>query len=113
MQINGSLPFHVARAYGVSTAQPAAPSRPATPANAAPPTPPPAQVQPTDAADTTQPSAKIQSLVAGQVTQPIDFNATPAAKLAPGATLQLYNRAADRIEAATAVRIGRSLDVTG
>lgn len=107
MQINGSIPFHIARAYGVTKPQAARPSAPAMP------------VQPTSApraADSFQPtnapakSQAIQSLIAGQVNKPIDF--TPAAQSNTGA-LQLYTRSADRIEAATSLHVGRSCDVKG
>ena len=106
MRINGSIPFHVARAYGAQKPQAARPA-----ANPAPP-PSSAAARPADAfqpAGAAQ-SPTIQSLIAGQVQRPIDFmpNVAPQSE-----SLQLYTRAADRIEAATAVQIGRSLDVRG
>ena len=89
MLINGSIPIHVARAYGVKP--PAAPI-PAVPAAAA------------------RPAEGVSSLVAGRVARPVDFAAEPAP---PGHAYQLYTRAADKIEAAVAVTIGRAIDVTG
>ncbi|MHC5114155.1 MAG: hypothetical protein ACYTGP_06980 [Planctomycetota bacterium] len=100
MQISGSLPMHIARAYGVTPqVRPAAPLAPAAPATPA-----------TPAAD----SSKLNQLVAGTV----NVNASPPTTptVAAGAAdgpYQLYTRAADRIEAATAVQIGRSIDVRG
>ena len=81
MQISGSLPQHIARAYSV-----AAPVRP--------PAAPPAT-----------------GLVGGRVDTPVEFDQT-AAPSVPGA-LPLYVRAADRIEAAVSVQVGRSVDVKG
>lgn len=108
MHINGSIPVHVARAYGVNRAQPTRPAGPATPAQ------PVARIRPSDSHEPGQTSnAKIDALVAGRVDQPISFQGAAAPKSAPNAVLQLYTRAADRIEAATAVQLGRSLDVTG
>lgn len=55
-------------------------------------------------------------LVAGNVSNPVNFDAAPAARsnaLNPAPVFQMYTRAADRIEAATAIQIGRSIDVTG
>ncbi len=107
MQINGSIPMHIARAYGVK------PAATTTPAPAPAPTPPAARVQQSDAyapATAAQPNQRIEALVAGQVNQPIDFAPSPAPQ---SAVLQLYTRAADRIEAGTAVQLGRSLDVSG
>lgn len=91
MQITGSLPMHVLRAYGVS---PTAAARPAQPA------PAPAATRPADGA-----------LVAGKVSQAPDFSGNLPAR-AEGA-LPLYGRAADRIEAAIGLELGRNLDITG
>lgn len=90
MQINTSIPMHVARAYGVK------PTAPMAPPTAAP-------------APTT---GSVSALVGGRVSRPIDFNAEPAAA-PPSHAFQMYTRAADKIEAAVAVQLGRSIDVTG
>jgi hypothetical protein len=86
-------PMHIARAYGVSHA-----ARPSFSSAAAP------------------SSQSAQGLVAGNVTEPVNFDATPAARsssaLSPG-VFQMYTRAADRIEAAVAIQIGRTIDVKG
>ena len=61
----------------------------------------------------TAPAAKprASSLVAARVDKPVDFKAAPVQS--PSNVLQLYNRAADRVEAAVAIQVGRELDVTG
>ena len=107
MQINGSIPMHVARAYGVKSAQPSKLPAAAAPAQ------PTARLQAGDAyagAAEAQPNPKIDALVAGRVNQPINFAPAPAPQ---SESLQLYTRAADRIEAGTAVQLGQSLDVSG
>lgn len=109
MQIHGSLPMHIARAYGVHSPSPARASAPTTPAKPAGPI---ARIQPDDAFETSAAnrSQRIESLIAGRVDHPIDFTPTPAPQ---SEALQMYTRAADRIEAATSVHIGQSLDVRG
>jgi len=51
------------------------------------------------------------------VSKPVDFDGVPAprraATAAPTNVLQLYTRAADRVEAAVAIQLGRSIDVQG
>ncbi len=91
MEIRGPLPFHVAKAYG-------AVAPPATPVSSA-----------------KLSAASAQRLVAGTVSVPAD----PAlASNAPHATARsadsfpLYTRAADRVEVATAVALGRNVDRT-
>jgi len=54
------------------------------------------------------PASAVTPLTAGSVRTPADPALAPG--LAHGETLQLYGRAADRIEAATAVRLGRIVD---
>jgi hypothetical protein len=55
-----------------------------------------------------------QKLVAGTVTQPVDFvphvPAAPSPASAP-AVLQMYTRAADKVEVAVAVALGRTIDL--
>ena len=94
MQIGGPLPINSARAYNLANAQKAAQVGPV------------AQSSPAKAIDT---------LVAGKTNQPVSFDAPGkgSSTAVNGATLQLYTRAADRIEAAVGVALGKSLDVTG
>lgn len=105
MRIDGSFPTHVARAYGLSPATKAQPSHKlslSSQVGAASPTP------------GAQPSANISTLIAAKVSQPIDFNNTATPGIVPvNEALPLYTRAADRIEAATGVKLGHELDVTG
>ncbi|MHC5115359.1 MAG: hypothetical protein ACYTGP_13130 [Planctomycetota bacterium] len=97
MRIDGSIPLHVARAYGLGPA-PRAP-RPAPAAT------PALQV------GAPRPPA-LDRLVAARTTAPIEFDAasTPASS---ADSLPLYDRAADRVEAAVAVQVGRTIDVRG
>jgi len=55
-----------------------------------------------------RPIEAIRPLTAGQVRTPADPSLAPG--LGQGDALQLYSRAADRIEAATAVQLGRIVD---
>jgi hypothetical protein len=104
MEIGGSLPFHIARAYGVAGRPPAPGAQDVNKPSQATPVAQPAQAN----------GAAAQRLVAGSVSAPIDFDAPSLpSRPADGPTLQLYTRAADKIEAAVAVRVGRMLDVQG
>ena len=85
MRIDSAIPFHVAKAYGVKPLAPVAAVKNAPVAS---------------------------SLVGGRVDKPVDFTGSSPASTTPG-VLQLYNRAADKVEAAIAVQIGRQLDVRG
>jgi len=58
-----------------------------------------------------RPVAPVAPLTAGEVRTPADPELAPG--LSQSASLQLYGRAADRIEAATAVRLGQILDRRG
>ena len=113
MRINGSIPMHVARAYGVSVTRPVA-SVQASPG--------PSAAQPLERAGPTEPLARIEQatvpgkvnqLIAGAVPGPVTFDGsfTPVRSDTP--TLQLYTRAADTIEAATGIQLGRTIDVKG
>ena len=98
MQINGSIPIHVARAYGIKP-----PSTPVPPTSV-----PPMQAQPVAARAL---SDAAQQLVGGTVGGAVDFHATTPSS--PAGAFQLYTRAADKIEAAVNVELGRSIDVRG
>jgi len=106
MQIGGSFPIHIARAYG---AKPTHASAPETPIKAS------ALPSRLDQAsnDSTQPVRLIDKLIAGQVNQSVDFAIASTPANPAGNALQLYTRAADKIEAATGVLLGRSLDIRG
>jgi len=82
---------------------------------------------PVDQLDVTTPPSTVDALVAGTVRSDINrgigFDGDPPAPTSPGtarpiqapiaedAPLQLYNRHADRLEAATSVALGRTLDI--
>jgi len=118
MQINGPIPFHVAKAYGVKPAAPAAPLAAASGARAplsiaqAAPLPTANSIDALSQLAAAPRSAKVDRLVGGTVNVPLSFDG--AATRTPGTgTLQLYTRAADKIEAAVAVNVGRAIDVSG
>ncbi len=52
-------------------------------------------------------------LFAASVNRPVSFEAHTPARSMPKAALQLYTRAADKLEAAIAIQVGRSIDLTG
>ena len=52
-------------------------------------------------------------LIAASVNQPVSFEAHTPASSTPEAALQLYNRAADKLEVAMAIQVGRRIDRTG
>lgn len=96
MRVDGSLPMHIARAYGVRAAAPVAPPAAAAAATARP-----------------------AGLVAGTVAVRPDFvtgdpgTAPPAATVARSAgSYAMYTRAADLVEAAVSVQVGRTIDLT-
>ena len=84
---------HIAQAYGLPRAQPAMPPESMPAAGAVNKLP-----------------ANAQTLVAGRVNGPVEFDGVSVPRSHPAA-LSLYSRAADRIEAATAVHIGRTIDI--
>lgn len=92
------LPRHIASAYGVRAASPAPSGAPGAPFRIH------------------QPPAGPQQLIAGRVKGQVAFD---GAQTAPARTderppvLHLYTRAADRVEAAIGVELGRRLDVEG
>ena len=98
MRIGIGLPSHVARAYGVS---------PSGQARAVPPMSAPGSAAP---ARTTQAAAPPRDLVAGTVRQPVEFETPAMPSPPPGASFPLYTRAADKVEAAVAVEVGRVVD---
>ncbi|MBX3374376.1 MAG: hypothetical protein KF817_11120 [Phycisphaeraceae bacterium] len=104
MRIDGSLSLHAARAYGVSPGHAAGTSRlPAPDGTGA--------IAPTQAASRTG-TRDVHAIVGGRVPGGVEFErpSIPAAALQG---LSLYTRAADRVEAATGISLGRSLDVRG
>jgi hypothetical protein len=63
-------------------------------------------------------SSPVQQLVSGRVESPVGrgegFDQPAARNAVPaGAPMQMYTRSADRVEVATSVATGRSLDVRG
>ncbi len=107
MEIRGSIPFHVAQAYGVRA--------PVRAINVAKPQAASALTL-TDQASSAAPASGIRRsplldrIVAATVHRPIEFDG--AATVSPSASLQLYTRAADKVEAAVAVNVGRAIDLS-
>ena len=66
-------------------------------------------IRPTTRGDAVNLSPGTQNLVAGTVSQSASFDA--ARQTVPGHVLQMYTRAADKIEAAVAVQHGRTVDL--
>lgn len=117
MRIDGAIPPHVARAYGIS------PTRSAVPAPA-----PAAPATPARLVDARVTNERIQMLVAGRVPGGVHFDGAADQTAASGAAAQartagvptsapgamaLYTRAADRVEAALGVALGRTVDIRG
>ncbi len=100
MRIGNGIPSHVARAYGV-----AQPGR----ARAVPPMSPPAASVPARRA---QSNAPPEDLIAGIVRQPVEFETPTAPSPTLGSSFPLYTRAADKVEAAVGVQVGRVIDST-
>src|SRR5262245_55100817 len=98
MRITPGMPSHIARAYGIA---PTAPTRAARPS----------QDIVTQHADAYRPSAAAQKLVAGAVQQPVNFESATGPNAAQA--FQMYTRAADRIEAAVRIELGRTVDLRG
>ena len=92
MTVSAALPLNVANAYGIA---------PRPPVAVAPIAPPQA--------------SRAIDLVAGQVSGPGGLGSLLDATLSPPASamLQLYTRAADKVEAATSVNVGRLVDLEG
>lgn len=94
--VPASIPFHIARAYGVGT-------RPAT------------QIEPKPTA-TASSAANTAKLVAATVAGPVRFNSldtsaqakTPTSE--PADSFPLYRHPAEKNAAATSINAGRSLD---
>ena len=106
MRITGSLPLHIARAYGLP------PTGQAGPLKSAESVAPAQRPRRPDVYQSAE-GARLENLVAAKVSQAVDFNTSDVPRPEPGDALQLYTRAADKVEAAVAVQVGRNLDVTG
>ena len=104
MRITGTtnpLSFNAAKAYGVKSA-------------AAPPMAKSiGSITRSVPVDSFQPRQATQQLVAGIVSQPVNFDAASTARSLPAAALQMYTRAAEKMEATIAVHVGRTLDAKG
>ncbi len=90
-----TVPLRLAQAYGVQRPAAVAPAAPAAP----------------QAASTPRLSENIRNLVGAVVPGKVDFSgATPAQADGP---IPFYRRPGDANEVATALRVGRTLDVEG
>lgn len=100
-----SIPFHIARAYGV------APVRSATPAPRIAPQTPGARSIRVESGPESKPTSSLARLVAGVVPGGVDFSGE--APMPASAMPSLYRHPADRNAAATGVAAGRSVDIQG
>ncbi|HVU65124.1 MAG TPA: hypothetical protein VHC70_14175 [Phycisphaerales bacterium] len=105
--ISGSIPFHIAKAYGIQPGQGAAGAQAAQPG---------ASIRAAEPQGGRLPTAA-QRLVAAVVPGKVDFSGDSPRQVGGGgaatSALPLYRHPAERNAAATAVSIGKSLDVTG
>lgn len=114
MNINASnpsvLPFHIAKAYGVNpiaqiSRQTPGVSQSSTSAQVS------APAAPAGVEQSKKLSAAGQSLVGAVVPGRVDFSGNEPKQV--GGALQMYRHPADKNAAATAVNVGRKLDVSG
>ena len=106
MRIDGQLPMHIAQAYGISRVAPLRGPRPTVPS------------QPVHRTHSAQNAARpgaigAERLVAGRVAGQIEFNGSSTRDPNNTGSLQLYTRAADKLEAAIGVHLGRAIDLRG
>jgi hypothetical protein len=119
MDVSGPIPFRVAAAYGVPSARPTAQARPSvTPGQSI--RPPVVDIVETSPAKVEGIRRLVAGTVRSDINRGIGFDEDGPTGTAPrpavpraNGTLHLYNRQADRMEAATGVALGRSLDVQG
>jgi hypothetical protein len=116
MKIGPQLPIHIASAYGLRPTQAPRAVMSTRPAEAT--------ASPLPFASRPQPANPgMASLIAGHVSRSVDFSAATSIRsggshpmnepVAASAPLQLYIRAADKLEAALGVHLGRGIDVKG
>lgn len=110
-----TIPFHVAKAYGLGAQARVAPVRPIDPASIGAPVQAPSQPQITrPATDTTASQANVTPavarLLAARVPGEIDFNAGTEPQQKTTNALPFYRHPADSNAAATAIGLGRALD---
>ena len=118
MKISGSLPTRIAQAYQTAQLQPKSPLASISPTKSIGETPGVKSVSEIKSLHQAQRPSSINKLIGGTVSQPISFDGassdtTTAATSNLGGPLQLYNRAADKVEAATRLGIGRAIDIKG
>lgn len=99
----GTFPVsQIAKSYGLKAPAPAGALKFPKPVDATQSLAPPGAMQS---------SARVQQLVAAKVSQPVTFDSPSVTPLNHSPVLQMYTRAADKIEAAVGVQLGRTLDV--
>jgi len=98
----GPLPANAAKAYNIRRAAAAATVDGQGPIGS---------IAPARTSAAVKPAVNLQQLVSGSVPSAVNFEA-PRLRPSPSPEVfQMYTRAADKMEAATAVQIGRTLDV--
>lgn len=130
MDARSPIPFNAAQAYGVRAQQPARASAPRARVESGfivPPNLPAADDRAQRVAErvtlasvgpTARGASPLDTLVSGRVESPVGRGEgfdqpAPAAARPAGAPLAMYSRTADRVEVATAVSVGRSIDIRG
>lgn len=115
MRIDGSIPptipFHVSRAYGAGAGGGVTSVQPVSNRIVASPVDPVARIG-TEQESGSGAKDATRRLIAGVVPGSIDFTADEA-RPSDSAALAFYRHPADKNSAATSVRLGRSLDVSG
>jgi hypothetical protein len=107
MEVSGAIPFHVTQAYGMPGV---APLVHAMRAGEAAGTASISRILPAAPPIGAERSMALSRIVAATVNRPMEFDG--ATTVSPHATLQLYTRAADKVEAAVSVNLGRAIDLS-
>jgi|SRR6185503_20356580 len=111
----GILPIRAAQAYGVKPAGFGGQKIDAAAHQLDSPPPVAGAVGVSSRADSYDPAKAVDGLVAAKVPQRVNFDAPsrPTGSVPSAHVLQMYARAADRVEAAVGVRLGQSVDLRG
>lgn len=114
---NGPISFNLAKAYGLQAAVKPQPVQPVAKSQAVSSAALPASSATSPASSATSAATSVRradSLAAATVPGKVSFDAAPAATRPEAfSPLQMYSRPSDRNAVATAVAVGRTLDIQG